>query len=599
MMMRTTLEKCDAKEINVQKKGRLILYSLVFSMLLLLMPAAAFGTSYHTDIRVLLSIGKNRSFSFTPVGEYYLREDPELKIGEEELEVSVVGSRASLTVGGKTVTAPSLTLVSRDYNGLTSYIRLKHSSYGTCTYLGNMSFDVAGGYIRAINMLPLEYYLYGVVPHEMSNSFPVEALKAQAVCARGYGMSKCSKNATNSYDIRDTSQDQVYRGYASKNHRAIAAVNDTKGQVLTYEGDIIEAYYSASNGGQTERTGNVWENDLPYYVHADDPFDLLNASSLEDLSFIPAVFSDETRAFMDAQVLLALERAAFEAAGGEAELLSTVKVEPCESAYDAPSRCYNAVDITLMVRLQDGREGQLTTRLALDTLDFGSYDDQLGSLSAKKTRLRMRGAEASKRMGLDGTAYEGWDLTVRRYGHGVGLSQRGAQERARGGQAYTEILGFYFVDTGLSTIGSYDTAPRVKSESYRVKSWGVSGIKPGTEVDKLLGRLESEAELQVVTAKGRPKSEGKVGTGNFVRLNYDEGTGYFDLPLVIYGDLNGDGQIDQGDVEALQGHLLRSAVFSGAYLHAADVNHDDTVDALDLWTLIRSVQGESEIRQEG
>lgn len=61
----------------------------------------------------------------------------------------------------------------------------------------------------------------------------------------------------------------------------------TKGQVLTYDGDIVETYYSASNGGQTERTGNVWENDLPYYINQDDPFDLANASSLEEKSFIP------------------------------------------------------------------------------------------------------------------------------------------------------------------------------------------------------------------------------------------------------------------------------------------------------------------------
>ena len=579
------------------RRAALCLLSLLLSLSLL--PATGLAASYHTDIRVLLSIGKNQSFSFTPVGEYYLLEDPSLKLGGEELSVSVIGSRASITLGDKTLTAPSLTFVSKDYGGLQAYIRMKHESYGTCTYLGNMSFDVAGGFIRAINTLPLEHYLYGVVPHEMSNSFPVEALKAQAVCARGYAMTKCSKNATRSYDIRDTSQDQVYRGYASKNLRAIAAVDDTRGQVLSYDGDIIEAYYSASNGGQTERTGNVWENDLPYYVNADDPFDLLNASSLEDTSFIPEIYNETTLGFMDAQVLAALKRGAYEAAGCETELLSTLSVKPCESAYDAPSRCYTKADITLLVRREDGKEGQLTLRLALDELDFGSYDNQLGSLSAKKTRLRMRGAEAGAKTGLDGKSYKGWYLTVRRYGHGIGLSQRSAQERARRGQAYTDILNFFFVNTAISTIGSYEDAPRVRSESYSVKKWGISGVEVGTEVKKLLGRLESEAELQLVNAKGKSKTEGKVCTGNYVRLSYNEGKETFDLPLVIYGDLNGDGEIGRGDVESLQQHLLRNAVFNGPYLHAADVNHDGEVDALDLLKLIRSVQGEESIKQEG
>ncbi len=571
------------------------------SMLLLFgcvnMPA--FAASYHTDIRVLLSIEKSQSFAFTPVGEYTLQEDPELEINGEELTISTVGSRVSLTIGEKTVAAASLTFVSKDYSGTSAYIRMKHASYGTCTYLGNMSFDVSGGYIRAINTLPIEHYLYGVVPHEMSNSFPVEALKAQAVCARGYAMSKCSKNSDSSYDIRDTSQDQVYRGYASKSLRAIAAVDDTRGQVLTYEGDIIEAYYSASNGGQTERTGNVWEKDLPYYVNEDDPFDLLNPSSLEDTSFIPAVYTDTTRLFMDAQVLLSLERAANEAAGGETELISTVKVEAGEAAYDEPSRSYTVADVTLVVRLKDGKEGQLTVRLSLDELDFGSYDNQLGSLSAKKTKLRMRGAEAASVTGFDGTVYPGWNLTVRRYGHGIGLSQRSAQQRAREGQLYTEILAFYFVNTQISTIGSYDSAPKLKSESYRVKKWGVSGIDPGTEVEKFLSRLEGEAKLSLVNSRGKEKTEGKVGTGDFVRLSYDEGKSFFDLPLILYGDLNGDGAITQADVESLQAHLLRNSVFTGPYLAAADVNHDDEVNLKDMLLLIQCVQGEAKIKQEG
>lgn len=106
----------------------------------------------------------------------------------------------------------------------------------------------------------------------------------------------------------DTSKDQVYRGYASKNTRAISAVDATKGQVLVYDGDIIEAFYSASNGGQTERTGNVWENDLPYYTHADDVYDLLNKSSLEEKSFIPDTYDEITEKLMSSSVLTAIKR---------------------------------------------------------------------------------------------------------------------------------------------------------------------------------------------------------------------------------------------------------------------------------------------------
>ena len=171
----------------------------------------------------------------------------------------------------------------------------------------------------------------------------------------------------------------------------------TKGQVLTYDGDIVETYYSASNGGQTERTGNVWENDLPYYINQDDPFDLANASSLEEKSFIPETYTPATMALMDPFVLLALEQAAYEAAGQEVELVATVSVEPQDPQYDPPSRSYQTVAVTLLVRgLGEGEAettGQLTVKLELESLRYGSFENTLGRLNASKTRLRLRGAE--------------------------------------------------------------------------------------------------------------------------------------------------------------------------------------------------------------
>lgn len=204
----------------------------------------------------------------------------------------------------------------------------------------------------------------------MSNSFPVEALKSQAVCARGYAVARCSRYAASrSYDLVDTSKDQVYRGYASKNTRAIAAVDATKGQVLVYDGDIIEAFYSASNGGQTERTGNVWENDLPYYTHADDVYDLLNKSSLEEKSFIPDAYDETTEKLMDSSVLTAIKKAAYAAAGQEVELLSTVKVlaKDPSAENDPEQRCYTNVELTLMVapRTTRSRQARLHSRCHL------------------------------------------------------------------------------------------------------------------------------------------------------------------------------------------------------------------------------------------
>ena len=576
--------------------------AVLLALILLLPMVPARAAVFHSDVRVMLSTGKGRELAFTPVGEFTLQEDEDIKVGNEELTVRAVGGQVSITFGDDTVTAPSLTLLSENYGQTTDYIRLVNSEHGTCTYLGNMTFDVYEGRLRARNQLPIEQYLYGVVPHEMSNSFPVEALKAQAVCARSYVMGYCSRYSTRSYDIRDTSSDQVYRGYASKNTRAIAAVDATAGQVLTYEGNIIEAYYSASNGGQTERTGNVWENDLPYYTHADDPYDLLNDSSIEEKSFIPEKYNETTLKFMDPAVRFAIEQAAYDKTGREVELIATVSVVPTAAEYDAPSRSYTEADVTLIVGYADEetgeqKQGQVTVTLTLSELGFGSFENTMGRMKASKTRLRLFGAERGEYSYIN-EKYPGWFLTSRRYGHGIGLSQRSAQERARAGQTYDEITSFYYVGTSLDTIGTYETAPELDGGKYKVRSWGVSDIKPGTMAEDLLEELESEGTLTAVDDEGGAKTH-PLATGDFVRTTYGEGHHFFDLPIVIFGDLDGDGEVGtKDDINALQEHLLRIQLISGPYLKAADVNHDGEVDLKDMIKIIRYSQGDEKISQE-
>lgn len=97
-------------------------------------------------------------------------------------------------------------------------------------------------------------YCLGVVPYEMSDSFPLEALKAQAVAARTYALR--SQNPTQPYDLVDTTNDQVYRGYVPGNDRTERAIRETRGVCGFYRDQLAQCYYSASNGGQTEL---VWK----------------------------------------------------------------------------------------------------------------------------------------------------------------------------------------------------------------------------------------------------------------------------------------------------------------------------------------------------
>ena len=105
-------------------------------------------------------------------------------------------------------------------------------SEGGNLYPGDLKLSIEGGLLQPILTLSVEDYLQGVVPYEMSNSFPLEALKAQAVCARTYALSRVNASAT--YDLVDTTNDQVFRGVSTANTNAIRAVKETAGVAVSY-----------------------------------------------------------------------------------------------------------------------------------------------------------------------------------------------------------------------------------------------------------------------------------------------------------------------------------------------------------------------------
>lgn len=115
-----------------------------------------------------------------------------------------------------------------------------------------------------INTLPVEEYLYGVIPMEISPAWPEEAVKAQAVAARTYALYNQAKHHDDGYDITATTEDQVYGGYDIEDSRSNKAVDDTRGLVMTYQGRLVAAYFHSSSGGYTENSENVWGTYFPY-----------------------------------------------------------------------------------------------------------------------------------------------------------------------------------------------------------------------------------------------------------------------------------------------------------------------------------------------
>lgn len=149
-----------------------------------------------------------------------------------------------------------------------------------CTYVGGFRFErVNGGSLTVVNILGFEDYIKGVVPHEMSNSWPIEALKAQAVAARSYALSLGSRHSNYHFDICAETHCQAYSGRTKAGSNSDAAVEQTAGQVALWNGKIAQTAYYSSNGGASESSSIVWgsnQSNYPYLVGKVDPYEALS-----------------------------------------------------------------------------------------------------------------------------------------------------------------------------------------------------------------------------------------------------------------------------------------------------------------------------------
>jgi stage II sporulation protein D len=143
---------------------------------------------------------------------------------------------------------------------------------GDRTYRGSFEISADGSKLKIVNVVGLEQYLYGVVPAEVPDDWPAEALKAQAVVARSYALAHL---ATGDFDMYADTRSQVYLGVPEEVVSTTAAVNATAGQVVLYQGKVASTYYFSTSGGRTAAIEDVWpgETPVPYLVSVPDPYD--------------------------------------------------------------------------------------------------------------------------------------------------------------------------------------------------------------------------------------------------------------------------------------------------------------------------------------
>jgi stage II sporulation protein D len=157
------------------------------------------------------------------------------------------------------------------------------------------------GSLNMINALPLDQYVKGVIANESPPSWPQAALRAQAVAARSFALT--GGIAGNGFDLYSDTRSQVYGGLQSETASTNAAATATKGQVLTYGGEIAETYFSACSGGHTESVQNVFFGPaVPYLVGVPDPYDYYCPLHTWTLKFSGQEISSRLDAHLDGRL---------------------------------------------------------------------------------------------------------------------------------------------------------------------------------------------------------------------------------------------------------------------------------------------------------
>lgn len=391
------------------------------------------GQSRNGMVRIFLSsLGAPSTLKLTVQGSYTINGLSSLQL-ESGAAVTVSFSsatgRLTLTAGGVTRDMGTAFKLRRHVSDGQSGIKVAQGRVPGNLYPGDFSFVVrpasGGGYrLYTIAYIYIEDYLYGVLPYEMGNGSGLEALKAQAVAARTYTLRAMNASASGLYDVVDTTSDQVYNGTPSGNANCKAAVDATKGIVATNNGSLTATYYTASNGGQTESIQNAWGSGSYSYLKVkDDPFDLANPNSRVKS------FSVSASGTPGGTIGALLGSKAASTFGSGAVITGISDVQAHTPKYASPSRLYTKLSFTVSYTLNgQSKTGTLTFDI------FGELESPLGmSINSMKNELW----SVSRTSG-------GFTVSARRYGHGLGMSQRGAMQMASQGYTYDQILGFYY-----------------------------------------------------------------------------------------------------------------------------------------------------------
>ncbi len=334
------------------------------------------------------------------------------------------------------------------------------SLFAGTRYYGGFRYErIDGGDLTIVNMIAVDDYVKGVICNEMSPSWPIEALKAQAVCARSYVLHNLNSHRKHHFDACTTVCCQAYGGVTKATSDTDYAVDSTMGIVASYNGTVANTVFYSSNGGASEASSTVWgsnQSRYPYLVGVVDPYE----------ATVKISGYEWTRTWTGKELATLLQNAGYKKCSKIVSVKITEYTATGNPAWvdftDDQGKVWTlnakAVNDALPLRswryeFANSAEINLTINgeTPVDTLTGLYALDQNGNLVLVQDHAYIitdDGVISSE--GSGAVTGDTFTIVGRGWGHNVGMSQYGACAMAKLGYTYDQILKFYY--TGI-TVG--------------------------------------------------------------------------------------------------------------------------------------------------
>jgi stage II sporulation protein D len=419
--------------------------------------------SYKTEVKIKL-LPAGTSFSTTIYGEYEIvnLDDGTLVTYESAPKFSIIGGKVALTTDGKTVTSAKGFTINELMEGDGNYIDISKilTASGTASAKYRGSFEILPSQTvpLLINRLAMENYLKGVVPSEMPASWPMDALRAQAVAARSYAYTQTQFNPPGTY-LEMTVASQVYGGMSKETARSNQAIKDTSELYAIYNNVPINAFFHSSSGGHTENSENVWSSKVPYIRAVVDTYDKHKDNKHYGWEAIgqAATISQKLK-LSDNQILAGLKVAERGPSNAATKISASVYDKTTKttttlplipSLVATPDRLRSFFGVSLKsikfniytdsevkVRVADGTDKKTNSLLGYQLQNADGSTTYIEDLNLQVKTLSESATVATRPLTYRFKG-DGW-------GHMLGMSQWGARGMAEAGFTYDQIIKHYY-----------------------------------------------------------------------------------------------------------------------------------------------------------